>query len=393
MASFNNISEEECYPGYNFTVEETLSYLYTPFGKYFIIVLVPLISTFGIIGNGTFLYAMYHHANATMMRTTTNFYLANLAIADALLLITGAVQYLWNFTHAEGLNFEGTTLSYNYPAGCSLLNIVTNLCYFASVFLVTFVTGERYFAICHPLSYRVSTTRAVAMILVSWTSATTFAGFQVPYYDVRTVCVSWPSDEEQYLGRQDKIPVCFHACEWCQDVATRAFFFQYIISVTAVIFMSLAMIHKLRRRFLRRNSIRHENSVRNHVNLVRMVQINSLVFFLCHTPNEIINTNAIASTHASGFLTSQQMYYITWIGRLTVLVNSAVNPLIYSVVNPAYRKAFHRIYCCHFCRHHQKGKVTISVPPRDIEKELTMKTDLPSPPPCFRRRDDDVINS
>ena len=59
-----------------------------------------------------------------------------------------------------------------------------------------------------------------------------------------------------------------------------------------------------------------------------------------------MNVNSIAQMYAeSDFLNYRQIYFISWFGRVTMLVNSAVNPLIYSVVNPSYRKAFQRTYC------------------------------------------------
>ena len=350
MSSFNYSEVPECYPGYNLTVEETLSYLYTPFGKYFIIVVVPIVSAFGLFGNGSFLYVVYRSSD---MRTITNVYLTSLAVADSLLLINGALQYLWSFTHSHGLNFDGT-FTFDSPAGCSLPNMLIYLCYFASVFLVTLVTMERYVAICHTLSYRVSKQRAIAMNIAAWVLSFTMAGFQIPFFDVRTVCVSWPLDDEEYTGLPDKLPVCFHACEWCVNMTVWVDFIQYILVVPAVIFMSVAMARKLRNSLRRKDSIRSTKSTQARTNLVHMIQINAMIFIVCLTPYEIINLNAIANIHGSRFLTSQQGHYITWIGRTTVLLNSAVNPLIYSIVNPVYRKAFYQMYCCIRCEKQQQ---------------------------------------
>ena len=108
------------------------------------------------------------------------------------------------------------------------------------------------------------------------------------------------------------------------------------------------MVIKMRRTLTRSGTIRSSKSIRARLNLVRMLQINALVFFICLTPYEIINlNNMVKDLDTSGFLSSESHHYISWIGRITMLVNSAVNPLIYSIVNPTYRKEF--LHCCCCC--------------------------------------------
>ena len=339
MASLN-FTNETCF--YNLTEKETLDYLYKPFGKYFILVIVPLISSFGLFGNLSFLYVVFRTPH---LQNITNFYLGSLAIADALLLFSGGVQYLWSYTRSYGLDFDAAFI-FGSPVSCSTPNFLVYLCYFASVFLVTFVTMERYSAICHSLSYRVSKRRAIIFIAVAWIVSLILTGFQIPFSEVRIVCVSWPPEEDVFNGFPDQIPVCFHACDWCLYLTVWADFIQYIIAVPAVSFMSLSMARGMRRslKLTKRMSIRSTSSIRARQNLVMMVQINALVFFLCLTPYEIMNLNEILGK--SEFLTTEQAHYLKWVGRITMLVNAAVNPLIYSIVNPVYRQAFIHACCC-----------------------------------------------
>ena len=336
-----NDTTEKCFM--NFTEEQTLSLAYTPFTKYFVILIVPLVSAFGLFGNLSFLYIVYHTPN---MKTITNFYLVNLAIADTCLLIMGSFRYLWSYTHSYGL-YLGFT--FGSPAGCSIPTLFMYLCYFASVFLITLVTTERYLAICHTMRYRISRKRAIMLNCGAWVSALALASFEIPYFVIKMVCVTWPPDEE-YSSYPSEIPVCFHGCEWCVAVIVHADFIQYLITVPVITFMTISMVRRLRRGLSRRGSIRSKRSIQSRTNLVRMLQINALIFFLCLTPFEIYNVQAIAEMYESGFLNDHQIQFITWLGRITMLVNSAVNPLVYSVVNPSYRKAFQRA-CCRCCPH------------------------------------------
>ncbi|XP_072025041.1 somatostatin receptor type 5-like [Amphiura filiformis] len=338
MEGFNE-TDDQCFA--NLTVKETLSYLYTPFGKYFVLVIVPIISAFGLFANGSFLYVVYRNQH---MRTITNFYLVNLAIADGFLLFAGGLQYIWSFAHSAGLNFGGT-FAFDSPAGCALPNMLIYFCYFASVFLITLVTTERYLAICHTMRYRISRKRAIFSIVAAWIMALLFAGFEIPYFVVQKVCVSWPPEEE-YSEYPTVVPVCFHGCDWCVSVVLYADIIQYLLAVPTVIYMSIAMVLKLRHSLTRKGSIRSTKSTQARQNLVRMLQINAFIFFICLTPFEIINLNGLAKNYKADFLNAQQSHYIKWIGRITMLINSAVNPVIYSIVNASYRNAFLKECCC-----------------------------------------------
>ena len=338
MEMFNQ-TEDVCFV--NLTVEQTLSYLYTPFAKYFVLVIVPIISVFGVFANGSFLYVVYRNHN---MRTVTNFYLVSLAIADSCLLVVGSIQYLWSFMHSTQLNFEGL-FTFNSPSRCMIPNLMIYLCYFSSIFLITFVTAERYLAICHAMRYHISRKRAMISTFVAWTFALLLAAFQISYFDVRIICVNWPS-ENKYSQYSTEIPGCFFACEWCAQVVVYVDIIQYFLSVSVVTCMSWAMVRQLKRSLTRTSTIRSTESTNARSNLVRMLQINAFVFFICLTPFEIINLNGIASIYNTDFLNSHQRHYIKWIGRITMLINSAINPVIYGVVNPSYRKAFFKDCCC-----------------------------------------------
>ena len=334
-----NDTNEECFK--NYTEDQTLSLAYTSFGKYFVLVIAKLVTTFGLFGNFSFLYVVYR---AEDMKTVTNFYLVNLAIADAVLLLAASLQYLWSYTHSYGL-YLGFT--FDSPGGCATQNLFVYLCYFASVFLVTLVTTERYLAICHTLRYRISRRRAIMLNCGAWMLALALASFKIPSFVIKMACVNWPPEEE-YSSYPTQIPVCHNGCKWCVAVVRYADLIQYLIAVPIIIFMTISMVRQLRHSLNKRSSIRSSRSAQARTNLVRLLQINALIFFLCLTPFQIMNVNSIALMYKSGFLNDHQIHFISSFGRVTMLVNSAVNPLIYSVVNPSYRKAFQRA-CCRCC--------------------------------------------
>lgn len=77
----------------------------------------------------------------TKMKTATNIYIFNLALADALVLAT--------------LPFQGTDVFQGYwPFGNALCKAVVSIDYynmFTSVFTLTVMSMDRYVAVCHPV--------------------------------------------------------------------------------------------------------------------------------------------------------------------------------------------------------------------------------------------------
>lgn len=75
------------------------------------------------------------------MKTATNIYIFNLALADALVLAT--------------LPFQGTDVILGFwPFGLALCKVVMAIDYynmFTSVFTLTIMSVDRYIAVCHPV--------------------------------------------------------------------------------------------------------------------------------------------------------------------------------------------------------------------------------------------------
>ena len=65
-------------------------YLYNTKNTLFVTVGMPLAAAFGIINNLAFLFVLYR---VKRMRTTTNFYLGNLAVSDAGFMIKSCTRH------------------------------------------------------------------------------------------------------------------------------------------------------------------------------------------------------------------------------------------------------------------------------------------------------------
>ncbi|CAL1527884.1 unnamed protein product [Lymnaea stagnalis] len=138
-----------------------------PWVKFMFILLFSLVFLVCCIGNSVVLYTI---ARNKRMRTRTNFFLANLAVADlsvgVLCILPKLVQYLspsW---------FLGEAM-------CKINYFVQSMTYTASILLLTAIAIERYIAVLHPLRSKclVTQTRLIIAQILIWVSS---AAYSVP---------------------------------------------------------------------------------------------------------------------------------------------------------------------------------------------------------------------
>ena len=174
---------------YNLTTAE--EYLYTPLEVIFITVVIPILLFVGTTGNLAFIYTVMTVKN---MKTVTNTYLTYVALADILFSNISCVSYFLNYFLSH-VRFD---VPYRSFAGCMLTFHSVMATYFTSLFLITFVTIERYYAICQPLKHMMITgkKRTFKIILSSWSLSVVFgACVALRYSRLETFCIIWPDDE------------------------------------------------------------------------------------------------------------------------------------------------------------------------------------------------------
>ncbi|XP_065165380.1 QRFP-like peptide receptor [Atheta coriaria] len=113
---------------------------------------------FGSVGNALIVYATYRNGR---MQSVTNVFLASLAIADLLLIILCIPVKV------------AKLFSYTWDAGwllCKGVHYVQNVSTLCSVFTLTAISVERYYAIVHPMKARYICTisQAQRVILITW---------------------------------------------------------------------------------------------------------------------------------------------------------------------------------------------------------------------------------
>ncbi|RWS03201.1 neuropeptide Y receptor type 2-like protein, partial [Dinothrombium tinctorium] len=117
------------------------------------------VSLSAIIGNGI---VLWYVVRSKKLRTVTNMFIANLAIADILI---GALAIPFQFQAAL---LQKWVLPHFMCAFCPFIQIVSvNV----SIFTLTAIAADRYLVVIHPINQRITKNRARLLIFIIWTIA------------------------------------------------------------------------------------------------------------------------------------------------------------------------------------------------------------------------------
>ena len=346
--------EPECET--NYTLDTLTAWEYTKSSRIFVTVFVPFVVLFGVVSNCAFVFVVYR---VKFMRNITNIYLVNLAIADSSLLIAGFVQYIGDYIICPEYDLR---FSFYTSFGCSVPNFLIYLCYYASLWTVTLVTMERYLAICHTFWHRIISdqTRAIRMVVVVWLVSLFFAGFAAPYKGV-TLCGLDGSDIVFTA------PFCMFICTWCSGALFMTDLIQFVFTLSVNLIMYTLIVYQLGKAvFPISNNSNNESDIQANIRaaqtrnaVAKMLIINGVLFFICLTPFSVANVESVFKHFDSSVFNEATIVLLSWIGRVLFLINSAVNPLVYSCSNPRYRMAFYQAFGWkHAATSYQQGTTT-----------------------------------
>ena len=323
-----------------------ISHFYQDYNRLIITIVIPIVVIFGFVGNVSFLLVPCRLKD---MRTMTNFYLSNLAIADIGVLSAASVQYFWSYSYSAPLDVNLIGYTFQTPFGCLMPNLFNYTCYFASVWFITLVASERYLAICHPLKQIVISgkRRATRLVISVWLISILMASFSTSYAGLDTICIYGPSTGV-FGDLPKKITRCTSLAigDWCEYVLWIIDTVQFFVALICNVIMYARIIYTLSKTIKSNEHLSLEERTRkrnldNRDNVAKMLLINALVFFFCLSPFIIINIQNISGQN---LLPANLGIGLSWIGRLAYLLNSAVNPYIFSGVNRKYRQAFKRVF-------------------------------------------------
>ncbi|XP_072021914.1 neuropeptides capa receptor-like [Amphiura filiformis] len=318
--------------------------------------IVPFILTFGLLVNFSFLFTL---ARIKSMRTITNAYLANLSIADLCFIIFVGLRYIWTIANSPYV----FTNPFNQDAGCILMDGIVYLAYFASNGIVNLVSYERYLAICHPLKYRYfnSNKRTAKMVVITWLIAFALAASMAPNaIHAECVRVLWP-DRQQYHN----LPRALYRCSPISPI-----FMNYPIILQTICFLitfcanlllyTLIIWTLMKRTDISETLQQMPNKIQKvNSQVARMLVLNAVAFFVCLMPFQLYQLQRLFENLSDGrlvLLTKDKSVMLFWISTILNCINASINPVIYNIVNPRYRRALMEAFgCCRVSQQQNKS--------------------------------------
>ncbi|XP_023120344.2 trace amine-associated receptor 13c-like [Amphiprion ocellaris] len=251
------------------------------------------------------------------LHTPTNILLLSLAVSD---FLVGIVLLLGETYRQTQCWFAGDLL-------CSLYFFVVYFVFSTSVGDMVLISIDRYVAICHPLHYptRVTVTKARLCVCMCWFCSVLYSS--VVFKDA----LNQPGINNSCDGE------CIVVISYIADVVDLAI--NFIVPVTAIILLymrvfvvAVSQAHAMRSHTA---AVTHQHSVtlstrKSELKAARTLGVLVLVFLICFCPFYCVSIAGISPYTANlVFL----MFYL----------NSCLNPLIYALFYPWFRKAVKHI--------------------------------------------------
>ncbi|NXT88604.1 NK1R protein, partial [Anhinga rufa] len=285
-----------------------------------------LIVVVSVVGNVVVMWIILAHKR---MRTVTNYFLVNLAFAEASM---SAFNTVVNFTYAIHNEWYYGLLY------CKFHNFFPIAAVFASIYSMTAIALDRYMAIIHPLQPRLSATATKVVIGVIWLLAFLLA-FPQGYYSVmeelpgRLVClVEWPEHSTNVYGKT------YHFC-----MTILIYFLPLLVIGCAYTVVGVTLWAS---EIPGDNSDRYHEQVSAKRKVVKMMIIVVCTFALCWLPYHIYFTLQYFNPewYLQKFI--QQVYLaIMWLAMSSTMYN----PIIYCCLNDRFRVGFkHAFRWCPF---------------------------------------------
>ncbi|XP_041842691.1 opioid receptor, delta 1b [Melanotaenia boesemani] len=280
--------------------------------------LYSLICVVGLLGNVLVMYGVLRY---TKMKTATNIYIFNLALADALATSTlpfQSAKYLMN----------------TWPFGELLCKVVIAIDYynmFTSIFTLTMMSVDRYIAVCHPVKALDFRTPAKAKLIniCIWILSSAVG---VP---VMVMAVTKVTDKGNTA-----CTLSFPNPEWYWDTVTKicVFIFAFVVPVLIITVCYGLMILRLKSVRLLSGSKEKDRNLRR---ITCMVLVVVAAFVLCWTPIHIfIIVKTMVNIDHKNLLVMASWHLCIALGY----TNSSLNPVLYAFLDENFKRCF-RDFC------------------------------------------------
>ena len=275
----------------------------------------------GFLGNGLVIYVILRY---TKMKTVTNLYILNLSIADGLflmllpMLMTTVMVKKWIFGEAM----------------CKIYFIINSINMFTGAFTLFVMAGDRFMAVCYPISSMRFRTIFVAKCACACTWVASFlVMFPVVLYSqtslVRpgyyTCTIKWPDGE---LKSSD-------------GYITYTSILGFVLPVFFICILYTLLLIRLKSTG---PAVISAERRRSHRKITKLVTLIIAVYIFCWLPYWMYQIRLIAFP-PKGQLPNWEITLFTALTFLSY-ANSMLNPFLYAFTNEAFRDSFIAAFKC-----------------------------------------------
>ncbi|TWW70842.1 delta-type opioid receptor-like [Takifugu flavidus] len=266
----------------------------------------------GLLGNCLVMYVIVRY---TKMKTATNIYIFNLALADALVTTT--------------MPFQSTDYMMNtWPFGEVVCKVFISIDYynmFISIFTLTMMSVDRYVAVCHPvkaLDFRTPVKAKVINVCI-WilSSAAGIPAFVLGGTQTKsgiTECALQFPDPYVYWDTLMKVCV---------------FVFAFVVPVLIITVCYSLMVLRLKSVRMLSGSREKDRNLRR---ITRLVVVVVAVFVVCWTPIHIfILVKALVNVPETTAIMGAYFFCVA-LGY----TNSSLNPVLYAFLDENFKRCF-----------------------------------------------------
>ncbi|XP_042241121.1 tachykinin-like peptides receptor 86C [Homarus americanus] len=260
------------------------------------------------------------------MRTTTNYFLVNLSVADLFMTLFNCI---FNFVFMLKSHWAFGSIY------CTISQFVAHASLAASVFTLAVISFDRFLNVMRPLKPRMSACVCRLLLCIIWVVAASIAAPILPYattiqYDLggRTICVIlWP----------DGLASVSHM-DYVYNVVILAV--TYVVPMTAMVVCYAVIGCKLYDRRSAKTS-RQADNFKSKRKVVQMLALLVGVFALCWLPYHVYFILVHHHPQLSTRPYVQHMYLaFYWLA----MSNAMINPIVYYLLNARFRYFFRQLF-------------------------------------------------
>ncbi|XP_009903244.2 delta-type opioid receptor [Dryobates pubescens] len=278
--------------------------------------LYSVVCVVGLLGNVLVMYGIVRY---TKMKTATNIYIFNLALADALATSTLPFQ-------------SAKYLMETWPFGELLCKVVLSIDYynmFSSILTLTMMSVDRYIAVCHPvraLDFRTPAKAKVVNVCI-WLLSSLIG---VP---IMVMAVTKAKDGVVLCTLQFPDPALY----WDTVTKICVFIFAFLVPILVITICYGLMILRLRSVRLLSGSREKDRSLRR---ITRMVLVVVAAFIVCWAPIHIF---VIVWTLVD--IDKRNPYVLAGLHLCIALgyTNSSLNPVLYAFLDENFKRCFREV--------------------------------------------------